>query len=312
MILGAIKAEGQVYVINQNGIVFGGASQINVGTLVASTLNIADAVFKGVLADASWSSSEVPVFAAPAGGFVGDVSVQAGAQIVAQGGGHVFLLGQNASNFGDIQADDGQIALVAGKSVVMRASDATNLRGFEFEISDASGGTATNSGLISAARGNITLVGLNVAQSGLALATTSVSANGSITLHARDSFFYSYNDYAVGYNRTGTVILGEGSVTSILPQLDDTSTIAATKLTDRSTIDIVGGAIQFRRNALAQATSGDITVNATSNSQAVGSIADATSRIYLEEGAWIDVSGSVGVAAEAASNIIAVELRGND
>ncbi|MEZ0222821.1 MAG: filamentous hemagglutinin N-terminal domain-containing protein, partial [Tardiphaga sp.] len=36
-ILGNINAKGQVYVINQNGIIFGGASQVNVGSLIASS-----------------------------------------------------------------------------------------------------------------------------------------------------------------------------------------------------------------------------------------------------------------------------------
>src|SRR5215831_4179259 len=44
-ILGSIRAEGQVYLINQNGIIFGGTSQVNVNTLFASTLNIPDASF---------------------------------------------------------------------------------------------------------------------------------------------------------------------------------------------------------------------------------------------------------------------------
>ena len=39
-ILGSIVAPGQVYVINQNGIIFGGTSQVNVHTLVASSLPI--------------------------------------------------------------------------------------------------------------------------------------------------------------------------------------------------------------------------------------------------------------------------------
>ena len=39
-ILGSIDADGQVYVINQNGIIFGGASQVNVHTLVAASLPI--------------------------------------------------------------------------------------------------------------------------------------------------------------------------------------------------------------------------------------------------------------------------------
>ena len=39
-ILGSIKAEGQVYLINQNGILFGGTSQVNVGSLVLSGLDL--------------------------------------------------------------------------------------------------------------------------------------------------------------------------------------------------------------------------------------------------------------------------------
>ena len=39
-ILGSIQALGQVYLINQNGIIFGGSSQVNVNTLVASSLPI--------------------------------------------------------------------------------------------------------------------------------------------------------------------------------------------------------------------------------------------------------------------------------
>ena len=37
-ILGSLQADGQVYVINQNGIIFGGTSQVNVHTLTASAL----------------------------------------------------------------------------------------------------------------------------------------------------------------------------------------------------------------------------------------------------------------------------------
>ena len=43
-ILGTINAPGQVYLINRNGIIFGGTSQVNVGTLVASALPINNAL----------------------------------------------------------------------------------------------------------------------------------------------------------------------------------------------------------------------------------------------------------------------------
>jgi filamentous hemagglutinin family protein len=39
-ILGQIRAEGSVYLINRNGIIFGGSSQVNVNTFVASSLNL--------------------------------------------------------------------------------------------------------------------------------------------------------------------------------------------------------------------------------------------------------------------------------
>ncbi|MFX6899795.1 filamentous hemagglutinin N-terminal domain-containing protein, partial [Acinetobacter baumannii] len=41
--MGQLNANGQVYLINPNGILFGAGAQVNVGSLVASTLDINDA-----------------------------------------------------------------------------------------------------------------------------------------------------------------------------------------------------------------------------------------------------------------------------
>src|ERR1700761_4302499 len=43
-ILGQIKSDGTVLVINQNGIIFGAGAQINVGSLIASTLDVGSGV----------------------------------------------------------------------------------------------------------------------------------------------------------------------------------------------------------------------------------------------------------------------------
>ena len=49
-ILGHITANGQIYLVNQNGFVFGKDSVVDVNTLVASALNISDDVFaKGII-----------------------------------------------------------------------------------------------------------------------------------------------------------------------------------------------------------------------------------------------------------------------
>jgi len=50
-ILGSIKAGGQVYVVNRNGVIFGGSSQVNTHTLVASGLRINDNLISQGLLD---------------------------------------------------------------------------------------------------------------------------------------------------------------------------------------------------------------------------------------------------------------------
>src|SRR5690606_33253671 len=42
VILGQLNANGQVFLINPNGVLFGQSAQINVGGLVASTLDVDD------------------------------------------------------------------------------------------------------------------------------------------------------------------------------------------------------------------------------------------------------------------------------
>ncbi|PNB32059.1 filamentous hemagglutinin, partial [Pseudomonas sp. FW305-130] len=44
-ILGTLNANGQVFLINPNGILFGKGAQVNVGGLVASTLGLSDKDF---------------------------------------------------------------------------------------------------------------------------------------------------------------------------------------------------------------------------------------------------------------------------
>jgi filamentous hemagglutinin len=63
-ILGSIEAPGQVYVINRNGIIFGGSSQVNTRGFVASTLPINDNLIgQGLLnnPDAQFLFSALPV-----------------------------------------------------------------------------------------------------------------------------------------------------------------------------------------------------------------------------------------------------------
>lgn len=216
-IMGQIKAQGQVYIINQNGIIFGGASQVNVHTLVASALPINDNLTaRGLLnnPDVQFLFSALPQAAGSKGtpaftpassylpnGRFGDVTVQAGAQLTAPTnadhvGGRIALLGANVTNAGRIFTPDGQTILAAGLQVgmVAHSSKDPSLRGLDVYVGAVKdpafpglgeyAGTVINTGIIDAPRGSITLTGKTINQLGVLTASTSVSLNGRIDLNA--------------------------------------------------------------------------------------------------------------------------------
>ena len=100
VILGRLDANGQVLLINPNGIVFGGGAQVNVGSLIATTSNISDANFMaGKL-----------VFDQP--GRPGAGIFNAGA-MTATDGGLVALVAPHVRNDGVIVARLGRVLLGA-------------------------------------------------------------------------------------------------------------------------------------------------------------------------------------------------------
>lgn len=164
-ILGSITAGGQVYVLNQNGIIFGGSSQVNVGALVASSLPINDnLVNRGLLNNpddqflfsqlniAAGTQGPTPAFTphtapttgtvakvdtagnislVPASGQDGDVIVQAGAQLTSPTtaehvGGKIALVGPQVNNSGTINSADGQVILAAGLQVGFAAHNSND------------------------------------------------------------------------------------------------------------------------------------------------------------------------------------------
>jgi filamentous hemagglutinin family protein len=98
-ILGRLNANGQVYLINPNGILFGQGAQVNVGGLVASTLDFSDVGAGG----------SAHAFRGAGSGRV----VNQGA-LTAADGGYVALLGHQVSNQGVITTPRGTTALAAG------------------------------------------------------------------------------------------------------------------------------------------------------------------------------------------------------
>jgi len=162
-ILGTMTANGQVYLVNPAGVLFGAGAQVNVGSLVASTLRIADADF---LAGRDRFTLD---------GATGEVSNQG--RITAADGGRVALLGARVSNTGTILAPLGDVALAAGRQITLSAGANGHL---QIAVDPADVATlASNGGLIQADGGQVVLT----AQGADALASAVVSNTG--TMQAR-------------------------------------------------------------------------------------------------------------------------------
>jgi filamentous hemagglutinin family protein len=103
-ILGNISANGRVFLINPQGIIFGQGATIDVGSLVASTLNIkTDDFMAGRYALTGNSSAQV----------INNGSILVGDK------GFVVLAGDSVSNTGSIQANLGQVVLASGSAMTL-------------------------------------------------------------------------------------------------------------------------------------------------------------------------------------------------
>lgn len=332
-ILGSIKAQGTVLILNQNGVIFGGASQVNVRNLIASSANITDAHFldRGIYSALS-GANYVPSFTNAGGA----ITVEAGAQIttntpesVTSGGGYVLLMGTEVRNEGAITTPRGQTTLSAGDNFIIRRGYGTeeNLysttRGNEVRgliNADSTSGTVTNAGLIEAAQGDITLAGRTIRQDGVMVSTTSVNQRG--TIHLLNS----------ATDGEGSVTLGADSLTIILPELDSEDTalngqrdalIAESAIANTQRASTTNGGFNDRslladrldQSRIEIVTGGDVVFEGGSQTSAQGgqvAVQANNGRITVEDGARIDVSGVMGVALDMEDNSIKVNIQGNE
>ncbi|MDQ8757557.1 filamentous hemagglutinin family protein [Sphingosinicella sp. LHD-64] len=339
-ILGNIRADGQVYIINRNGVIFGGTSQVNVHSLIAASMDIGVAGVRhdtpitpniirsrnqrfvnGILSGANNFAAGIAfgedngtiLSTAPDTG----VTVEVGARLTAGNYGQIALFGRHVTNGGTIETPDGQALLAAGSAIFLNRNYAAgldqlidpDLRGFTVGV--GGGGGAANDGIISADRGNITLTGASVFQNGLLEATTGATANGSILLQAAHG--------GVGLQRQarpnpdggfGDLVLGEGSVMQILPD-DGDEPVVGTGSFRSSRIDMIGNRIVFDEDARLYAPGAQLTLHTERKSGDRDGTRDPNdSRIYLGEGAEIDIAGLHVTAA--AQNSIRAELRANE
>jgi filamentous hemagglutinin family protein len=339
-ILGQIKADGQVYLINPNGIIFGGASQINVSTLIASSASISDTQFlnNGIYSTQS-NGAYNPSFTNAGGPIVvepGALIATSAPSAVTSGGGFVLMMGTQVQNAGTIVTPQGQTELAAGDNFLIRSGYSTTgnswstTRGNEIAPqlttlgSSLSGGSGLvrNDGYIESDTGDITLAGETVVQNGTLISTTSVNvrgtvhllssasdSNGSVTLTG-NSFIGILLDSsgATAYNSQRAALLSDSATQDANRGSDTTIQLGGQfddlsqlgDLEDESRVEIVSGGGVHFQN-------GSLTL-ANGGQVAVS----ATRRVQVDTGAIIDVSGLLNVALPMSTNDIAVNIQGNE
>ncbi|HEY2446612.1 MAG TPA: filamentous hemagglutinin family protein [Rhizomicrobium sp.] len=350
-ILGSIKAQGTVLIIDQNGILFGGGSQVNVNALIATNLDIGrdvdqttgtvitpkerndDFLAFGLLGYADQASpAELPTaytFSALAydqsGGCQsnvcytapnGEIAVDAGANIQTGTGGYVLLTGSKIVNAGQIASPKGQVSLEAGWFITLHRSN----------------------GALGSATPDIRGFSLSSLDSLSIIDPTYVENAGNGIISAPEGYIsLESNDQGAAINDGvleattsvsrngfiqlygGDIQLGAGSTLAIGPDpTAETIPQDPVSLKDfkPSKIDIGSNQsrIEVQHNAMIYAPGGNVTIGVAPGPDTNGDQNNqGLSRVFIDTGAVIDVAGLTNIVIPASLNGIAIHpVTGND
>ena len=175
-LLGSLKADGKLFLINQRGVIVGEGATIDTAGFLASTLDVSDADFLAGGAMTFRGDSDAGI-------------VNLGKITASEG--NVMLFAHTVKNVGEISAAKGTAALAAGTEMFLASpDDATvvvkvNLPGATSEVKAG----VENSGTIEAAQAELKAAGgsiydLAVNQSGVVRATGVERKNGRVILTA--------------------------------------------------------------------------------------------------------------------------------
>ncbi|MEY4966136.1 MAG: hypothetical protein RL274_1719 [Pseudomonadota bacterium] len=174
---GAMRANGQVWLLNPNGVLFGNGASINVGGLLATSADIADGDFQ----QGRYS------FSGGRGAVVNRGTIKAAP------GGSVVLSAPNVANHGLIEASAGKVVLGGTEAF---AVDFDGDRLLTYAVGASGKGEVLNAGTIRAAGGKVLMTARAAADvaggvinnTGMVEAVSVREQNGEIILDAEDGF----------------------------------------------------------------------------------------------------------------------------
>jgi filamentous hemagglutinin family protein len=252
-ILGALNANGRVFIVNPNGVLIGNGAAINVGSLVASSLNISDADF----------NADNLNFA---GGGNGNV-INQGTINAAES---VGLIGsKKVENTGTIKAKNGNVTLASGDAISLTFSG-SNLQA---KLTQGSlEALVNNGGVIATQNGDIVLT----AWARDALTRSVINNTGVLEATALPGATATAGHIQLISQGNGAVNVG-GTVKSAMPAYTGSWTVG-----EKGAIYVQGRGINILDNAKLDAQNQKITLSTTPEEGAAGYVKFGKAEITAE------------------------------
>ncbi|WP_205299828.1 filamentous hemagglutinin N-terminal domain-containing protein [Pantoea sp. Tr-811] len=284
-IQGALQANGNIFLINPNGIVFGANSSVDVAGLLATTFDVSDASF---LNGGQLEFSQV------AGKDLASIANQG--QITTGSGGFVYLVAPKVDNTGFVIANVGRVTMAAGDrfTVNLQGSNLINFSVSADTLATATGNTATgvsNSGTVTAQtvllQGNSAsgLMSSVVNNSGIIEATDLTIAAGDIVQAG------TIKGVATAAASTASLTAGK-TITTTSTSSTRANTLNLAVTDEGASIGSEEGALTVDADVLnASSQSGNVLVTDVSGGVALGEVKAGTA----------DAGGSVVITAQNGS-----------
>jgi filamentous hemagglutinin family protein len=247
-ILGQLISNGQVFLINPNGIVFGANSVIDTQGMIASTLNLSNQDFlKGNYHFVAGNN---------AGNILNQGIIRAGED------GNIILIAPDIENSGIISTEGGQITLAAGSELTLTNLDSPEI---QFQI-QAPENKVLNMGKILTQGGAINLFAGSITHSGeLNANSVEVDKQGNIKLVALQDVNLNNQSLITANHAIGKG--GNIQITADTIAIKDESEISVTGQTGGGEI-LIGGDYQGKNPDIHNAITTTINTNAMINANA--------------------------------------------
>ena len=309
---GAIRANGQVWLLNPNGLLFGNGATINVAGLLATTSDINDQDF--LSGGYNFSSTG------------GKGAVTNSGTITAGNGGSVVLSSSSVTNKGIIQANAGHVVL-GGTDTFTVDFNGDHLLNYAISPNSA-GGKVSNSGKIAAAGGTILMTARAAAgvqdavinNSGMVEATSVRQENGEIILEAdngtvADSGTLDASGNAAGQTGGTVKVLGQQVAVADGAKIDVSGDAGGGTALIGGNLHGAGpepnaqntsvGKATINASAITKGNGGTVAVYSTGTTRVAATIT-AKGGITSGKGGMVETSGHIlGVSSDASVNTLA-------